>query len=307
MRGLYEEHCNALDIYQKPYIPYPETYNAGWEHHPNFSWKFENQQSAQSNRAYNVSLRKPTSSRNSLEDTLHLFIEAHVQAQPSSKGQHVAQISGSRETNFKEVNAITTRSRKVIERALQSRENEKDPNNSEESIPSEEVVKNPSRVHFPQALKSTLKFVGQHSEILEHLKQVKINLSLLHMISQVPTYAKVLKDFCTVKKKHHVKKTTFLTKHVSTVFEKNIPLKYKDPGCPTVSCIIGNHEISQAFLDLGASVNIMPYDTYLLLRLGEMKPTSVSLQLADRSTIRPKGVVDDVLVQVDKFYYPLTS
>ncbi|XP_022866210.1 uncharacterized protein LOC111386013 [Olea europaea var. sylvestris] len=156
---------------------------------------------------------------------------------------------------------------------------------------------------FTQALKFTSKSVGQYSEILEHLKQVKINLPLLHMISQVPTYAKVLKDLCTVKRKHHVKKTTFLTKHVSAVIEQKIPPKYKDTSCPTVSCIIGNHEISQALLDLGASVNIMPYNIYLSLGLGEMKPTSVSLQLADRSTIKSRGVVEDVFVQVDKFYY----
>ncbi|XP_022888973.1 uncharacterized protein LOC111404390 [Olea europaea var. sylvestris] len=122
---------------------------------------------------------------------------------------------------------------------------------------------------------------------------------------KVPTYAKVLKDLCTVKRKHHVKKTIFLTEHVSAIIKQNIPPKYKDPSCPTVSCIIGNHVISQALLDLGASVNIMSYDIYLSLGLGEIKVISVNLQLADRSTIRSRRVVEDVLVQVDKFYYPV--
>ncbi|XP_022859047.1 uncharacterized protein LOC111379846 [Olea europaea var. sylvestris] len=199
-----------------------------------------------------------------------------AQAQRNPRGQHMAQTSGSRENNLKEFNAITTRSGKVIEPTSKSNEYEKDPSNLEESTLSEEVVKNPPRVPFPQALKATAKSIGQHSEILEHLKQVKINLPLLHMISQVPTYAKVLKDLCTIKRKHHVKKTAFLTEH-----------------------------ISQVLLDLGASVNIMPYSIYLSLGLGEIKPTSVSLQLADRSTIRPRGVVEDVLVQIDKFCYPV--
>ncbi|XP_022859339.1 uncharacterized protein LOC111380103 [Olea europaea var. sylvestris] len=226
-----------------------------------------------------------------------------AQAQPNPRGQHMAQISGSRENILKEVNAITTRSGKVIEPTSKLREDEKDPINSEESTPSEEVLKNPPRVPFPQALKSTSKSIGQHSEILEHLKQVKINLPLLHVISQVPTYAKVLKDLYNVKRKHHVKKTAFLIEHVSAVIEQRIPPKYKDPGCPTVSFVIGNHEISQALIDLGPSVNIMPYSIYLSLGLGEIKPTSVSLQLADRSTIRIRGVVEDVLVQIDKFCY----
>jgi hypothetical protein len=58
-------------------------------------------------------------------------------------------------------------------------------------------------------------------------------------------------------------------------------------------------------LDLGASVNLMPYSLYLQLGLGELKPTMVVLQLADRSVKTPKGVVEDVLVQIDKFYYPV--
>ena len=58
-------------------------------------------------------------------------------------------------------------------------------------------------------------------------------------------------------------------------------------------------------LDLGASVNLLPYSVYEKLGLGELKPTSIILQLANRSAIVPKGVVEDVLVQVDKFYFPV--
>ncbi|XP_024018858.1 uncharacterized protein LOC112090835 [Morus notabilis] len=139
----------------------------------------------------------------------------------------------------------------------------------------------------------------------EHLTQLKINLSLLHVIKQVPAYAKVIKDLCTIKRKHHVKKTAFLTKQMSAVIEQKTPPKYKDPGCPTISCQIGTHEFGQALLDLGSSVNLMPYSIYSQLGLGEIKPTTVILQLADRSIKRPRGIVEDVLLQVDKFYYPV--
>ena len=63
---------------------------------------------------------------------------------------------------------------------------------------------------------------------------------------------------CTIKRKHHVKKTTFLTEQVSALIEQQIPPKYKDPGCPTIACNIENHEFGQALLDLGARVNLMP-------------------------------------------------
>ncbi|XP_022856849.1 uncharacterized protein LOC111377926 [Olea europaea var. sylvestris] len=188
-----------------------------------------------------------------------------AQAQPNPRGQHMTQTSGSGETNLKEVNAITTRSGKVIEPIPKLRKSEKDPSSIEESTPSEETVKNSYRVPFPQALKSTSKSSSQYNEILEHLKQVKVNLHLLHVIFQVPTYAKVFKDLCTVKRKHHVKKIVFFTEHVSVVVEQKILPNYKDPGCPTVSCIIGNHKIAQALLDLGASVNIMSYAIYSAL------------------------------------------
>ena len=67
--------------------------------------------------------------------------------------------------------------------------------------------------------------------------------------------------------------------------------------------MIGNSKIEKALLDLGASVNLLPYSVYEQLGLGELKPTSIILQLADQSVIVPKGVVEDVLVQVDKFYF----
>jgi hypothetical protein len=58
-------------------------------------------------------------------------------------------------------------------------------------------------------------------------------------------------------------------------------------------------------LDLGESVNLLPYSIYLQLGLGELKPTSMTLQLADRSVKIPQGIVEDVLIKVDKFYFPM--
>jgi len=140
-------------------------------------------------------------------------------------------------------------------------------------------------------------------EILENLRQVKINLPLFHVIKQILSYAKVIKDLCIMKRKHNVKKTAFLTDQVSALLLHKTPPKYKNHGCPTISRIIGDHGVEQALLDLGASVNLMPYLVYLQLGLGDIKLTSVVLQLADWSVKRPRGMIEDVLVQIDKFYY----
>ena len=82
-------------------------------------------------------------------------------------------------------------------------------------------------------------------------------------------------------------------------------MKYKDPGCPTISVNIGGTCVEKALLYLGARVNLLPYSMYKQLGLGELKPTSITLSLADISIKIPKGTVEDVLIQVDKFYCPV--
>ena len=68
---------------------------------------------------------------------------------------------------------------------------------------------------------------------------------------------------------------------------------------------IGGTCVESALLDLGANVNLFPYSVYKKLGLGELKPTTITLSLADRSIKILKGIVKDVLVKVDKFYYPV--
>ena len=125
------------------------------------------------------------------------------------------------------------------------------------------------------------------------------------MIKQVPTYAKFLKDLCTVKKGLGIEKKAFLTEQVSAIIQSKTPVKYKDPGSPTILVNIGRTCIDKALLDLGASVKLLPYSVYKQLSLGELKPTNITLSLADRSMKIPKGIVEDVLVKVEKLYYPV--
>ena len=125
------------------------------------------------------------------------------------------------------------------------------------------------------------------------------------MIKQVPTYAKFLKDLCTLKRGLNVDKKTFLIEQVSAIIQCKTPVKYKDPSCPTISVNIEGTCVEKALLDLGASVNLLPYSVYKQLGLGELKPASITLSLANRSIKIPKGTVEDVLIQVDTFYYPV--
>ena len=157
---------------------------------------------------------------------------------------------------------------------------------------------------FPQALRSKKK-ASQQAGILEVLRQVKVNIPLLDNIKQVPAYAKFLKYLCKIKKGLGIEKKAFLTEQVSAIIQSKNTVKYKDPGSPTISVNIGGTCIDKSLLDLGASVNLLSYSVYKQLGLGELKPTNITLSLADRSVKIPKGIVEDVLVKVDKFYYPV--
>jgi hypothetical protein len=100
-----------------------------------------------------------------------------------------------------------------------------------------------------------------------------------------------------------VKKKAFLAEQVNVILQNNNALKYKDPGCPTISCFIGEYKIEKALFDLRASMNLLPYLIFQSLNLGELKPTSVTLLLADRFVKVSRGIIKDVLVQIDKFIY----
>ena len=110
--------------------------------------------------------------------------------------------------------------------------------NPEKELIKEELMKKHTSPPFPQALHEK-KGIKNASEILEVLRQVKVNIPLLDMIKQVPTYAKFLKNLCLIKRGLNVNKKAFLTEQVSAIIQCKSPLKYKDPGCPTISVMIG--------------------------------------------------------------------
>ncbi|RVW84861.1 Retrovirus-related Pol polyprotein from transposon 17.6 [Vitis vinifera] len=123
--------------------------------------------------------------------------------------------------------------------------------------------------------------------------QKAINAQLSQRIDSV-------ERLCTIKRGLNVNKKAFLTEQVSAIIQCKSPLKYKDPGCPTISVMIGGKVVEKALLDLGASVNLLPYSVYKQLGLGELKPTSITLSLADRSVKIPRGHQEKCLLEVLK-------
>ena len=119
---------------------------------------------------------------------------------------------------------------------------------------------------------ATNKTNAQMEKIREIFNQVQINVPLLDVI-QVPSYAKFLKDMCTKKKKTKVPKKILLASNISELLTGPIPVKYKDPGRPTISFIRGQTIINRVLLDLGASINLLSFSMYQQLGLGDLCPT----------------------------------
>ncbi|GMJ09143.1 hypothetical protein HRI_004583500 [Hibiscus trionum] len=89
-----------------------------------------------------------------------------------------------------------------------------------------------------------------------------------------------------------------------SILHKHPPQKQKDPGSFIIPCIIGDKFVGKALCDLGASINLMPKSIFQKLGIGKARPTTVVLQLADRSYVHPEGKIEDILVRVDKFIFP---
>ncbi|KAM1476367.1 hypothetical protein ACFXTO_038361 [Malus domestica] len=139
---------------------------------------------------------------------------------------------------------------------------------------------------------------------LETFRKVQVNIPLLDAIKQIPKYAKFLKKLCTTRKRVRDKEVVHVSENVSAILQRKLPPKCKDPGSFTIPCVIGNTRFKSAMLDLGASINVMPYSVYASMNLGALKHDGVIIQLADRSNAYPKGVLEDVLVQVNHLVFP---
>ncbi|KAJ9560618.1 hypothetical protein OSB04_005778 [Centaurea solstitialis] len=156
---------------------------------------------------------------------------------------------------------------------------------------------------FPQRLKAK-NVDTQFKKFLDIFKQLHINIPLVEALEQMPNYVKFLKDILNKKRRLSEFETVALTKECSALLTSKIPPKQKDPGSFTIPCSIGGKEVGHALCDLGASVNLMPLSVFNKLEIGEVRSTTVTLQLADRSIVFPKGKIEDILVQVDKFIFP---
>ncbi|XP_014489914.1 uncharacterized protein LOC106752693 [Vigna radiata var. radiata] len=129
-------------------------------------------------------------------------------------------------------------------------------------------------------------------------------MPLTEALQEIPTYAKYMKQFLK-KKKCLDEERIEVQGNCNAILQKtlSLPLKFKDSGSFTIPCTIENYDIGKTLIDLGANINLMPLS--MLNKIGglEVKPTKAILQMVDGSIKHPYGVVEDVVVKIDKLKF----
>ncbi|XP_021682597.2 uncharacterized protein LOC110666419 [Hevea brasiliensis] len=121
----------------------------------------------------------------------------------------------------------------------------------------------------------------------------------------MPSYTKFLKEILSNKRRLEDYETVALTKECSSFLQNKLPPKLKNPGSFSIPCHIGDTSIDKSLCDLGASVSLVPLSICEKSKVGELKPTTISLQLVDRSIKYPVGILKNVPLKVGKFFIPV--
>ncbi|XP_057747172.1 uncharacterized protein LOC130966392 [Arachis stenosperma] len=223
---------------------------------------------------------------------------------------------------WEECKAITLRNEKKVETdaIIQEEHDQEDlkeeakeqKQEQETSTQSEKLAKNEAlkiyqpMLPYPQRLKRENK-EKQFSKFLEVFKTLHINIPFIEALEQMPLYAKFMKKLLTKKRSLKEGQMVVMTRECSAIIQKELPRKRKDPGSFYIPYIIGKMMIEREFCDHGGSINLMPLSLMRKLQIHELKPTKIALQMADKSIQQALGVVENVLVKVDKFFSQLTS
>ncbi|XP_022870337.1 uncharacterized protein LOC111389637 [Olea europaea var. sylvestris] len=245
---------------QRNYDPYSNTYNSGWKDHPNLSYG-----NPQSNQPM-------TQNCQSFQQFKQPYPPRQQQGQSFNSGNKTIPVGGKIPSQMvvnprEHVSAILLRNGKEVEipkATPTSLEKEK-----EKDVIEEKSV--PTTMAYLSALVKPMKDEHNH-ELYETFRKCE---------------------------KHTRCEKINVGKNVSAIIQRKLLTKWKNSGMFTISCTIGNTRFEKAMLDLGVSINVMPYSVYSSLKLGPLNETGVIIQLADKINAYPKGVVEDVLMNIN--------
>ena len=145
----------------------------------------------------------------------------------------------------------------------------------------------------------------QFSKFLNMFKKIEVNIPFAEALAQMPHYAKFMKHILSKKRKFDEEGVVSLSATCSVMIQKNFLVKMQDPSSFTIPCTIGNFEFGRALCDFGASINLMSLSVVKRVSLGELTPIIMTRQMVDRTMAQPKGILEDVLIDVGKVIFPV--
>nr|GEW68773.1 reverse transcriptase domain-containing protein [Tanacetum cinerariifolium] len=149
------------------------------------------------------------------------------------------------------------------------------------------------------------KATNQMEKFFQIFQDFHFDISFADALLLMPKFASMIKSLLANKDKLFELAKIPLNENCKAMLLKKLPGKLGDPGKFLIPCDFLGMDVYHALADLGASINIMPLSIWKKFFLPELTPTQMTLELADRSITRPKGVAEDVFVKVGKFHFPI--
>ncbi|GJW06013.1 reverse transcriptase domain-containing protein [Tanacetum coccineum] len=148
------------------------------------------------------------------------------------------------------------------------------------------------------------KIEAQYGKFLDMIRAVRINVPLVDVLARMSNYGKFLKELVNNKHKIEQISAAFLSDESSAILQNKVAPKLGDPRSFLIPFNFNKALSCNALADLCASINLMSYSLYAKLSLETLKPTKMSVRLADRSFQYPVGIPENMLVEVGKFTFP---
>lgn len=174
-------------------------------------------------------------------------------------------------------------------------------------LPSESLASSSNQPPFPERLVTRRREPISETSLASEIQNIFIKKPLLQAIKEIPICAKIIRELCLKKperKRLEPQTIQFVGRAAELMTRCASMEKYIDPGNPVVTVQIGNVLVSKFIIDLGVAINVMTNKTMDQIRLSHLFPTSTMLELANRSKIKPEGVLDDVIISLDSWEYP---
>nr|GEY75987.1 reverse transcriptase domain-containing protein [Tanacetum cinerariifolium]GEZ02376.1 reverse transcriptase domain-containing protein [Tanacetum cinerariifolium] len=148
------------------------------------------------------------------------------------------------------------------------------------------------------------KATNQMEKFFQIFQDLHFDISFVDPLLLMQKFASTIKSLLTNKDKLFELAKIPFNENCLTILLKKLPEKHGDLGKFLIPCDFLGMDVCHALVDLGASINLMPLSIWKKLSLPKLTPTRMTLELADRSITRPKGVAEDVFVKVGKFHFP---